>query len=163
MLTELCAFLKNWFEVEMLYGDFKITDGVVTYADGTELPLQEGQYFRIIGSIFNDGVFGSFSYTPEAHPLNTGASGGLKNETFSGSVWLLAIPKEVIALADEISAWQAKYEGADSAAMSPFNSESFGGYSYSKSGGASGAGGSGTGAGGWQGAFANKLARYRKV
>ena len=161
MLTELCAYLKNWFETEMLYGDFVISNGVVTYADGTALPLQEGQYYRIIGSIFNDGVYASSTNTHEASTSLDNASWELKNEAFNGSIWALAIPKEVIALAGEIEAWKAKYEGADSAALSPYNSESFGGYSYSKSGGGSSS--SGSGAGGWQGAFANKLARYRKV
>lgn len=158
MLTELCLFLKNWFEIEKCYGDFKIVDGVLTYSDGTIPPLQDGQYFRIIGSIFNDGVY---KHSPEAS--ESSSSGALRDEEFSGSVWCLAIPQNVISLADEISAWCAKYEGADSTAMSPFNSESFGGYSYSKSGGGSGAGGSGTGAGGWQSAFASKIQRYRKV
>lgn len=156
MLTELFNFLKNWFEIEKCYGDFTINNGVVAYADGRELPLQEGQYFRVIGSVFNDGVY---LRTPEEAPPLT--SGALKNETFNGSIWCLAVPKDVIALAEEISAWQAKYGGIDSAALSPFNSESFGGYSYSKSGGGSSS--SGTGAGGWEGAFASKLARYRKV
>lgn len=158
MLTELCLFLKNWFEIEKCYGDFRIVDGVLTYSDGTLPPLQDGQYFRIIGSVFNDGVY---LHSPNASE-NT-PSEALRDEEFNGSVWCLALPKELISLADEISAWEAKYGGADSAALSPFNSESFGGYSYSKSGGGSGAGGSGTGAGGWQSAFASKLQRYRKV
>lgn len=149
MLTELCGYLKNWFEVEMLYGDFKIADSLITYADGTELPIQDGQHFRIIGSIFNDGVY---EYSDEIEEL--------KNENFNGSVWLMAIPKEVIALAIEIGEWQTKYAGADSAALSPFNSESFGGYSYSKSGGNTAAGGAGNS---WQSVFGNRLMRYRKV
>lgn len=157
MLTELCLFLKNWFEIEKCYGDFRIVDGVLTYSDGTLLPLQDGQYFRIISPVLN----GVYLYSPNA-PDNP-SSGALRDEEFSGSVWCLAIPQDVISLAGEIGAWCAKYEGADSTAMSPFNSESFGGYSYSKSGGGNGAGGSGTGAGGWQSAFASKLQRYRKV
>ena len=58
--------------------------------------------------------------------------------------------------------WSDKYLGVDSAAMSPFNSESFGGYSYSKSGGSSSSGNvdlSGT----WQGAFADRLNNWRKI
>lgn len=149
MLTELCGYLKNWFEVEKLYDDFKIVDGLITYADGMELPIQEGQHFRIIGSVFNDGVY---EYSDEIE--------GLKNEEFSGSVWLLAIPKEVLTLAIEISEWQTKYAGADSAALSPFNSESFGGYSYSKSVGSTAAGNAGNS---WQSVFGNRLMRYRKV
>lgn len=156
MLTELCGYLKNWFEVRKCYGSFVIADGQITFADGTELPLQEGQHFRIIDSVFNDGVYiksSSLNNSEESH------TAPLRDEEFKGSVWCLAIPKEVIALADEIAAWKAKYEGADSAAMSPYQSESFGGYSYSKSSGVT-AGGSG---GGWQSVFGNRLARYRKI
>lgn len=157
MLTELCLFLKNWFEIEKCYGDFRIADGVLTYSDGTLPPLQDGQYFRIIGSAFNDGVY---LHSPEA-PENP-SSGALRDEEFSGSVWCLALPKELISLADEISAWEAKYGGANGVAMSPFSSESYEGYSYSKKSGSS-SGSSGAGAGGWESAFASKLQRYRKA
>lgn len=146
MLTELCGYLKNWFEVEKCYGDFVIADNNITFADGTPLPLQEGQHFRVIGSIFNDGVY--ISPAP------------LRNESFNGSVWCLAIPPEVLSLAEEISAWRAKYEGADSAMMSPFSSESFGGYSYSKATGNTASGANGNS---WQSVFGNKLTRYRKI
>ena len=154
MLTELCGFLKNWFEVDRLYGDFKVVAGVITYADGTELPLQNGQYFRVIDSIFNDGVY--------VYPPTTEADTSvvLKDEEFTGAVWCLAIPKEVVALADEIADWMTKYSGVDSAALSPFNSESFGGYSYSKSGGNTADGGNGSS---WQSVFGNRLQRYRKI
>ena len=86
-------------------------------------------------------------------------------DAFDGSIWAMAVPPDVIALAEEIEAWQAKYGGVDSAAMSPFNSESFGGYSYSKYGG--GTSGSTTGASSpsasWQSVFASRLNRWRKI
>ena len=150
MLTALCGYLKNWFEVDRLYGDFKIIDGAITYADGTTLPLQNGQHFRIIDSIFNDGVY---QYPPVTSVV-------LKDEEFSGSVWCLAIPNEVLALADDIATWQDKYGGVDSAAMSPFSSEGFGGYSYSKSSGNTADGSAGNS---WQSVFGNRLQRYRKI
>ena len=75
-------------------------------------------------------------------------------------MWALAIPKAVINLAAEIAEWQTKYVAADSAAMSPYQSESFGGYSYSKSAGGSASGAS---ASGWQSAFANRLNMWRKL
>ena len=153
MLTELCGYLKNWFEKEKCYGDFVILNGHITFADGTELPLQNGQYFRVIDSVFNDGVHLN-AVASEDSPTT------LTDETFTGSVWAMAVPKEVIALADESKAWSDKYAGADSAAMSPFNSESFGGYSYSKSAGNSADGSTGTS---WQSEFGNRLVRYRKV
>lgn len=158
MLTELCAYLKNWFEKEKCYGDFKIVSGHITFADGTELPLQDGQYFRIIDSIFNDGVYES-SYHEQGESENDSPI-LLKDEEFTGSVWCLAIPRDVIELASDIEAWQKKYGGVDSEAMSPYQSENFGGYSYSKSVGNNASGETGNS---WQSVFGNRLAGYRKV
>lgn len=149
MLTELCDFLKNWFVVELCEGDFVIANGSITYADGKELPLQDGQYFYISGAIFNHGVY---QYGAEETTL--------KDEEFNGTVRTMAIPPELVKLAEDIAAWRAKNESLDSAMMSPFNSESFGGYSYSKSGGNTANTANG---GSWQSVFGNRLARYRKV
>lgn len=146
MLTELCQELHNWFDRERHTGTFEITGGVLTASF-----LVPGQYYRVIGSIFNDGVH---KYTGEADE-------DLKDETWDGAVWALAIPKAVINLSTEIDAWRQKYETAGSAAMSPFTSESFGGYSYSKSG--AGASSSTAGATGWVGVFASQLNRWRKI
>lgn len=146
MLTELCKEINNWFNYNQpkYFGDFVISEGKLVGDYG----LQEGQYFRIVGSLFNDGVHNS-----EAE---------LTDETFNGALWAMAVPSEVIALADEIEAWKNKYQGIDSPAMSPFNSESFGGYSYSKSGGASSSGNVDL-AGTWQGTFADRLNHWRKI
>lgn len=123
MLSEVCRYLNNWFDCERLYGDFTISEGVLT---GMEEKLQDGQYFRIIESVFNDGVYKYQSAIPAEVERE------LDDETFKGSVWILKIPPDVIAISDEIDAWKEKYLGADSAALSPFQSESFGGYSYTK-------------------------------
>lgn len=150
MLTELCQYLRNWFDVNQpkFYGTFTVSDNVLTF-DGSDLAqlLKQGQYIRIFGSVFNDGIakMGSLD---------------LQDETFEGTVWALAIPKDVVALADDIAGWRAKYEAVDSPALSPYNSESFGGYTYSKTTGANRAGSSG---GGWQDVFAYRLAPYRKI
>ena len=143
MLTELCQELHNWFDVGRHTGHFTVQNGVLD-ADF----LTENQYYRVTGSVFNDGVY---QYSVDI----------LDDEEFDGSVWALAIPKAVIKLSDEIDAWRTKYEAADSAAMSPFTSESFGGYSYSKSAGGSGTG-SGSGAN-WKTVFASRLNRWRKL
>ena len=147
MLSELCKELNNWFNYNQpkYFGDFVIDDGELL----TECDLQDGQYYRIVGSLFNDGV--------HQHPADD-----LTDEMFSGALWAMAIPSEVIALADEIDAWKAKYQSLDSPSMSPFDSESFGGYSYSKSSGRSSSGNvdlSGT----WQGVFADRLNHWRKI
>ena len=145
MMTELCQELHNWFERDKIFGTFTIEAGVIS-----GLGLLDGQYYRIIGSVFNDGVH------KYGDPNDI-----LDDETFDGAVWALGIPKAVIALADEIAAWRAKYEATDSAAMSPFNSESFGGYSYSKGNGSANNGNSASD--GWRGAFSSRLSMWRKI
>lgn len=145
MLEQVLIHLHNWFRVRddvdgIHHGEYTIKDGGIT------LPfLQEGQYFRIVGSVFNDGLH---RYGPDMEML--------RDETFDGAVWALAIPKAVIDLSAEIAIWQEKY--GDKAA-SPYTSESFGGYSYSKSDGANENGGSG----GWEAAFRARLNPYRKL
>ena len=150
MLSEVCAYLKNWFEKGMYHATFIISGGMIRFSDGSSLPLQEGQYFRIIGSVFNDGVWKYENLT-------------LKDETFDGTVWAMAVPPDLIALVGEIEAWMAKYGNIDSEAMSPFQSESFNNYSYSKSMGGTKADGSATGAPDWKSMYAARLARWRKL
>lgn len=142
MLTELCQELRNWFDKERHYGTFTIENGNIV-ADF----LQPGQYFRIVGSIFSDGVY---QYPTEDRP----------DETFNGAVWALAIPKEVLQLDEEIDAWRRTYEATDSQAMSPYMSESFGGYSYSK-GASNSTGGGATSS--WKSVFKPRLNMWRKI
>ena len=146
MLDELCAELRNYF----IGGVNNIHNGTFTISEGSLEPLsflQNDQYFRIVGSVFNDGVY---QYNSSAE---------LKDETFTGSIWAMAVPPAVIALSNEIDDWvQANAD----ALTSPYQSESFGGYSYSKSSGSHNAGESG-GAYGWQDQFTTKLARWRRL
>lgn len=135
MLEELLRYLKNWFVKEKHCGTFSVP---------CEFDfLQEGQYFRIVGSVFNDGVY---TY-PEPE---------LREETFDGEIWALAIPKAVITLAQEISDWNDQYGAA---VLSPYSSESFGGYSYSRSD----SGVEGGGAADWRTVFRIRLNRWRKI
>lgn len=145
MLSELCQELRNWFDRGQphINGTFEIVDGKITTDDFINV-IQTNQYFRIVGSVFNDGVY---QYTQEL---------SLIDESFTGSVWLMAIPKAVLDLSTEIDNWITEY---GTAAASPFQSESFGGYSYSKSSGGS-SGGSGVS---WQSAFVSKLNLWRKI
>lgn len=149
MLTQICQYLRNWFERDIFYGSFTVADGVLTYEDGTALPLLTGQYYRIVGSVFNDGVH---RWAEETETLS--------EESFVGAVWSMGIPADVLTLAADIQTWAAKYAGADSAAMSPFTSEAWGGYSYSKNAGGTAGTGGGTS---WQSVFADQLAPWRKM
>ena len=145
MLTELCQELKNWWALEKHTGTFTVEGGSLT-ADF----LADGQYFRVMGSVFNDGVW----RFPNSE---------MRDETFTGSVWTLAIPKEILDLAVTIDAWRDKYErDADSAALSPFQSESFGGYSYAKGSFGSASGSSGS-APSWKAVYASSLNKWRKI
>lgn len=138
MLTELCQELHNWFNDEVVTGTFVIANGEVS------LPfLQEGQYFRIVGSVFNDGVH------------QYGAASRLTDETFAGAIWPMKIPQAVIDLSEKIADWETNN---GSAVLSPYQSESWAGYSYSLK---SGSGESGST--GWQSVFARQLNRWRKM
>ena len=138
MLTELCAEIRNYFLA---------TDGVhtgtFTISGGTIAPLDfltEGQYFRIVGSTFNDGV--------HRYPASD-----LTDESFAGAVWAMAVPPAVIGLAVEIEKYKAETEKN----LSGYSSESFGGYSYTKFTDSHGAPLS------WEKAFAGRLNKYRRM
>lgn len=147
MLSELCHYLNNYFDRDRpkIAGNIKIVNGEIDFS--TTAPL-DGQYYRIVGSVLNDGV--------HKHPADD-----LRDEEFEGTISFMAIPKAVIALNDEIEQWVALYGKADSAAMAPFQSESFGGYSYTKAG-AQAATGGGTSVS-WQDVFKNRLAQWVRI
>lgn len=158
MLTELCEYLKNWFDEgqEKHIGKITITGGEITarddllFSETRQVSLVTGQYFRVIGSLFNDGVHMYPDYN-------------MVDEEFDGAVWSMAIPPVILTLADDIAAWKLKYEALDSMAMSPYNSESFAGYSYSKSGAGASSSANGSGLSGWRSVFANRLSPWRKI
>lgn len=134
MLEQILAHLNNWFLVPngVFQDEYAISNGTI------ELPfLRPGQYFRIIGSVFNDGL--------HQYPATD-----LTDETFDGAVWALAIPRAVQELSDEIKAWAEKNQ------PSAYTSESFGGYSYSKATNSKGM------AVGWRDVFAAQLAPWKK-
>ena len=140
MLEQLLICLNNWFLLPdgVHAGTYSVEQGSIT------LPfLRDGQYFRIIGSIFNDGL--------HQYPCSD-----LTDETFDGTVWALAVPKAVIDLSVEIETWQEKN---GEAVASPYQSESFGGYSYTKRG----AGNDSGTLSGWQDAFRIRLNNWRKL
>lgn len=116
MLTELCRECRNWFtaDSDKHTGDFTISDGGITPFDF----VLNGQYFRIMGSHFNDGVYQN---VPEEVAKLTA-------ETFTGQIWAMRIPPAFIDLSGKIEEYIAKNEKE----ISPYTSESFGGYSYTK-------------------------------
>ena len=151
MLGEICKYLNNYFvydRANIHIGKFTISQGVLTACDlQTEHEaltdiIKNGQYFRIVGSVFNDGVY--------QYPVT-----GLTDEIFDGAIWAMSIPQDFFDLAEEIEDW-CNSDDVKSAEQSPYTSESFGGYSYSKETGSDGSFS-------WQSHFAGKLAMWRKA
>lgn len=143
MIRQILDYIHNYFIKEVYRGNFKIESGSINVDF-----LLDGQYFKISGSVFNDGV----------HKYND-SEDTLQDEEFSGYIASMAVPKDLIDLADEIVAWLEKYGDI---VGSPYQSESFAGYSYTK-----GNKSTGSGAGGsqisWQDMFASRLNAYRKI
>lgn len=142
MIGQICAEVKNYFvqpNVDIHAGNYTIENGSLS-----PIPfVKVGQYYRIVGSALNDGVYKRG--TDDQHLLN---------EEFFGAVWSMRVPKDFVALCAEIKSWQT----ANADALSgPYQSESFGGYSYSKGSSANG------GAWTWQDQFRNKLNAYRRL
>lgn len=120
MLEQVLLSLRNWFVADKRTGRVRIEGGRLVPPAG--LDLKEGQYIRITGSTFNDGL--------HSWPYN-----GLTDEEFVGTVWALAVPRAVLDLADEIEAWRTEHRDE---LDGPYQSESFGGYSYTRVMGADG-------------------------
>lgn len=140
MLTELCAEVRNYFivhrEKDIHVGEYVIADGSVSVDF-----LRMGQYYRIVGSALNDGVH---RYGEDT----------LADETFEGSIWAMSVPQAFIDLSNEIDNWVQ----ANAAVLnSPYTSESFAGYSYSKATGSNG------GTITWKEQFAKRLNPYRRI
>lgn len=145
MLTEICAYLKNYFEYEKHIGDIVVNSNTIT-CNGETIALEEGQYF----ALFRD-----------RNPIGVFKQGDtLKDRTFHGAVWLMDLPEGVIKADAWAEAWMLSNGGADSEANSAYQSESFGGYSYSKGSNSSGK----VGASIFDNAqFAAMLSPYRKI
>lgn len=61
--------------------------------------MEAGQYYRIVGSKYNDGLH------------KNGEK--LVDEEFFGDIWMLDIPPALVKLADEIAAWQMDHFDSD--------------------------------------------------
>lgn len=138
MVEEVLKYLNNYFcdSRKIRTGTWAIVDGTISLDF-----LKDSQYFRICGSDLNDGVY--------QYPVE-----GLQDEVWWGTIWPLKIPPALLSLIEEIEAWVEKY--GDTVA-GPYTSESFGGYSYTKSSGDDGTVTS------WEDVFETRLAGWRKL
>ena len=153
MLTQVCHFIHNYFEKERYEGEYTITGGAITLSF-----LTVGQRFRIIGSSVNDGIY-TYHAVNSIYDDDNSKAVTLTDETFDGVIVAMSVPREVIELVGEISAWVTA--NAD-ALNSPYASESFGGYSYTKAQGSHNAG-ENNNVYGWQDLFGRRLNAYRKI
>jgi hypothetical protein len=136
MLEQVLRHLNNYFVVKdgVHKGTFEVSSGTLSLDF-----LQENQYFRVVGSVFNDGVY---KYPAE----------DMVDEVFEGEVHAMAVPKAVIDLSAEIDAWCVNNP------PSAYTSEAFGGYSRTF------ATSSGTGVPvSWQDVFRGRLNAWRKL
>ena len=147
-LTELCQELRNYFDRKRYIGKITLDANGSVFCNGVSIGLLENQYYRIIGSVQSDGV--------HKYPDDETIA-----ESFDGAVWAMAVPAPVLALSADIAEWREQYEAVDSAAMSPFTSETVGSHSYSK--GAMSAGNAASSTANWQSAFAARLNAWRKI
>lgn len=134
MAESVMGDINNWFPQSVSAGEFEIANGSFT----SQLGIKDGQYFRIRGSVFNDG-------------LHRWPASDLIDETFQGEVWLLAVPALFAETVDKIKEYEAQTK------TGPYQSESFGGYSYTLATDSNGAPLS------WRTVFRSTLNRWRRL
>lgn len=165
-IEALCAETNNYHDTDRVIDDYTIENGRIT------LPfLSENQFFRIVGSKWNDGVYvysqNSFivrSSTWEEvmngnmnwgelrkHKWGELVEHDLVDETFHGGIWPMNMPRAFLDLSKKI----AEYNASEAAKISPFTSENISGYySYTKGSADANA---------WQNVFKSELRRWRKA
>lgn len=155
-LTDLCEKLRNWFDVDRHFGTFEIENGTIDLDF-----IREGQFYRLVGSK-QDGIYFVENYKKLmfVKSISDGTQSDFnidgieaKDETFNGAIWELSFPLNFVLFYENVCDWETKY--ADKV-NSPFQSESFGGYSYSKANGSNG------GLTVWD-KFASDLLRWQKI
>lgn len=152
ILEQVLWHIHNWFVRETIpVRGCAIENGSLPASVSSK--MLDGMWYRIEGSYLNDGLH---QYR-ETYPQ--GQTSDLVDETFSGAVSLLAIPKALLLVVEDIGAWQmANGDTVDG----PYASESFGGYTYSlRSDSSANAGGGGLS--GWRLAFRDRLNPWRKI
>jgi len=147
MLERVLSHIHNWFE--------RGTSSVAGVSEGSLTPgpdVPSGAWYRLQGSLLNDGL--------HLHPADD-----LVDEEFNGTVTVLAIPRPLLQVVDEISQWVADTAGAEEfARKAKFQSESFGGYSYTLRGDLNASqSADGRSLSGWRAKFAQDLNPWRRI
>lgn len=112
-LLDYCLKLNNFFindyDEDIHTGDYTIKNGAIDLDF-----ISKNQYFRIVGSKFNDGIY---RYSDDLE---------LIDEEFNGGIWSMNIPKHFIEITKKADKYLSEHP------QNNFQSESFGGYSYNK-------------------------------
>ena len=138
-LFELLCYLRNFFPgLHWQFTGEEITQNRLIIPG-----LETGDFYLIEGSRRNNGI----------HEYG---DADLRNEVYSGIVTEICVPAEVLAILEEINTWQEKNAEA---VQSPYQSESFGGYSYTKASSSYSSGESVS----WKTVFAPRLRQWRKI
>ncbi len=149
-LYDICLELHNFWDVSRHFDTFTISDGEIDLSElVAKNEIKPGQYYRVVGSIFNDGIY------------QFGVDDLRQDETFYGGVWLLAIPHDIVLLVEKINAWKDAHSDDLAKLDGPYQSESFNGYSYSlRSALADGSVGADDA---WKKQFRSALNQWRKI
>lgn len=139
MLLTVLKHLNNFYIATEEVGDYVIQDNVIT---GLKDKYVIGQFIIIQGSMVNDGVYRFNSDTKTL--LDT------MDEEFSGTIYGLRIPRELISVVQKIEEWAISQDPN----LSGLQSWSNGSWSesYAMSNGVRA---------GWEQIFASKLKPYR--
>lgn len=151
MLEQVCDFIHNYFVLAEYEGTYEVENGTFPCSF-----LLDGQRFRIRGSALNDGIY-TYHLDGTIYDDDDSVAIDLMPETFNGIIQVMGVPRTFLLLVKDISNW---IESNSAALNSPYTSESFGGYSYTK---ATGTGANAGGILGWQDVFKQKLNAYRKL
>lgn len=133
--------VNNYFVNTEESGQYEIRNGIISL---TETYLI-GQYIYLCGSILNDGLY---LINDDLITLD-----GSTDESFSGTIYGLRIPRSFLDLAKDIMAFNESSEGQ----ASNITSASFGIQSYSWATDANG------NRAGWETVFAKRLNQYRRM
>lgn len=149
VLEQVLSHIHNWF----VYDELDVRCSIEGGSLPASVSIPEGAWYRIQGSLFNDGL--------HQHPADD-----LTDETFDGKVTICAIPRVLLSVVDEITDYIDAMNESDAAVReAKFQSESFGGYTYSLKGDsrANSASGGVSGLTGWQAAFRSDLNPFRRI
>lgn len=130
--------VRSFFPRYRLEGEWEAKASVLR---GTDL-LLPGDWIAVTGSARNDGVY---------EVEGGGKVSRLRDEAWSGVVWLLAPPADFLALCEEIIAWEAAQENEG------IRRERFGEYSVERAVDARGMPAT------WKDVFASRLAPWRRM